>query len=207
MGYYKHEKVAFQAINDRPIDVHFAGSIYASSEKYKNPLAKFFKALITSPRNYARQKLVAVLTEIQGKYPRFSITNRCFNGFAKGLNRYEYSLEMMHTKICLAPRGSSLETYRLFEAMRSGCIVIADIQPQKWYYDTVPAIFVEDWSELENIVTSLLDDPNQLKTLSDQSLLWWQHEASPSAVASYIYDGLNLENRATSAQYIDLTTF
>ena len=195
LGYYKHEKVPFQDIHSRPIDVHFAGSIYASSEKYKNPIAKFFKALITSPRNYARQKLVTALSEIQVKYPQWSIVNRCFNGFAKGLNRYEYSLEMMHTKICLAPRGSSLETYRLFEALRSGCVVIADKQPKKWYYDTVPAIFVDDWSELESIVTDLLNDPKELKILSEQSLLWWQHQASPSAVASYICDEFNIESK------------
>jgi hypothetical protein len=193
LGYYKHEKVPFQDILERPIDVHFAGSIYATGEKYKNPIAKFLKGWITSPRNYARQKLVTALNDIQTKYPQFSIVNRCFNGFAKGLNRYEYSLEMMHTKICLAPRGSSLETYRLFEAMRSGCVVIADLQPQKWYYDTVPAIFVEDWSKLESIVTDLLNDPKALKTLSEQSLLWWQHEASPSSAAAYLYDELNLE--------------
>ena len=85
------------------------------------------------------------------------------------------------------------ETYRLFEALRSGCVVIADKQPKKWYYDTVPAIFVEDWSELESIVTDLLNDPKELKILSEQSLLWWQHQASPSAVASYICDEFNFE--------------
>jgi hypothetical protein len=192
LGYYKHEKVPFQDIMERPIDVHFAGSIYATGEKYKNPIAKFFKALITSPRNYARQKLVTALGEIQVKYPQFNIINRCFNGFAKGLNRYEYSLEMMHTKICLAPRGSSLETYRLFEAMRSGCVVIADKQPQKWYYDTVPAVFVEDWSELEKIIMHILNDPQELKMLSEQSLLWWKSEAAPMAVATYIFEMLNV---------------
>jgi Glycosyl transferases group 1 len=207
LGYYKHEKVPFKSINDRPIDVHFAGSIYATGEKYKNPIAKFLKGFITSPRNYARQKLVTALTAIQVKYPQFSIVNRCFNGFAKGLNRYEYSLEMMHTKICLAPRGSSLETYRLFEAMRFGCVVIADKQPQKWYYDTVPAIFVEDWSELESIVTNLLEDPKQLNTLSQQSLLWWKSEAAPYAVATYIFDEINLENGVKPSVYSDSTTF
>jgi hypothetical protein len=188
LGYYKHEKVPFQAILDRPIDVHFAGSIYATGEKYNNPVAKFFKSLITSPRNYARQKLVAVLSKIQEKYPHWNSVNRCFNGFAKGLNRYEYSLEMMHTKICLAPRGSSLETYRLFEAMRSGCVVIADKQPQKWYYNTVPAIVVEDWSELENILQPLLNDPYRLQILSNQSLEWWHNTVSPKAVATYVFD-------------------
>jgi hypothetical protein len=186
LGYYKHEAVPSKNINDRPIDLHFAGSIYASGEKYTNPVAKFFKKWMTSPRNYARQKLVEQLTHFQAENPRFSIVNRLLDGFAKGLNRYEYSLEMMDTKICLAPRGSSLETYRLFEAMRSGCVVVADRLPQQWYYEGVPAIFVDDWSELQSVVATLLNDPARLQDLSEKALAWWKSVASPVAVAKRI---------------------
>ncbi len=186
MGYFKHEIVPFKAINDRPIDLHFAGSIYATGEKYTNHVAKFFKKWMTSPRNYARQQLSACLTEFQAKRPGLSIVNRILDGFAKGLNRYEYSLEMMDTKVCLAPRGSSLETYRLFEAMRTGCVVVADKLPQQWFYEGAPALYVEDWSELESVVAPLLNDPARLQDLSEKSLAWWKQVASPLAVAKRI---------------------
>ncbi len=186
MGYYKHEIVPFKNMDERPIDLHFAGSIYATGEKYTNPVAKFFKQWMTSPRNYARQQLSESLKAFQSKYTKLSIINRILDGFAKGLNRYEYSAEMMDTKICLAPRGSSLETYRLFEAMRSGCVVIADRLPQQWFYQTVPAILVDDWSELESVVAPLLADPKRLAALSEQSVAWWKEVASPKAVANRI---------------------
>jgi hypothetical protein len=35
-----------------------------------------------------------------------------------------YTEIMADTKIALAPRRSSVETYRFFEAMRQGCVVI-----------------------------------------------------------------------------------
>jgi Glycosyl transferases group 1 len=197
MGYFKHETVAAKNINDRPIDLHFAGSIYATGEKYTNPLAKFFKKWMTSPRNYARQQLSERLTVFQQKNPGLSIVNRILDGFAKGLNRYEYSLEMMDTKVCLSPRGSSLETYRLFEAMRSGCVVVADKLPQQWFYEGVPALFVEDWNELEGVVAPLLNDPAKLQMLSQQSLAWWKEVASPQAVAKRVVQEL-ISNETSS---------
>ena len=194
LGYYKHEKVAFKNFADRSIDVHFAGSIYASSEKYTNPIAKFFKALITSPRNYARGKLVETLPKVAERHPSVKITNRCFTGFGQGLSRTEYSEELMDTKICLVPRGSSLETYRLFEAMRSGCIVVADRQPQKWVYDNLPVVFLDDWSDLENTLMPLVNDSKRMQELHEKSLTWWSKIASPQAAAKHIFKEMAFPN-------------
>ena len=188
LGYYKHEKVAYKDLDERTIAVHFAGSIYASSEKYKNPIAKFFKALITSPRNFARGKLVETLPQVAHRHPSVKITHHCFKGFGEGLSRHDYSLDLMNTKICLAPRGSSLETYRLFEAMRSGCIVIADRQPRKWCYENLPVVFIDDWTDLENTLMPLLNDPIRMRELHEKTLNWWSEIASPQAAAQHIFE-------------------
>lgn len=186
LGYYKHEKTPFIPIEDRPTDVHFAGSIYADASKTANPLARFFKNLITSPRNYARRKLVESLSAVQAKYPEFSITNRFLAQFGAGLSRREYSAELDSTKVCLIPRGSSLDTYRLCEAMRSGCVMIADRLPRRWCYDGIPVLFVDDWSELESMLVPLLRDPIRLRDLHQRTLAWWHDHCSPAAVAAHL---------------------
>lgn len=199
LGYYKHEKVPYKNFDERTNEVHFAGSIYASSEKYKNPIAKFFKALITSPRNFARGKLVENLSQIQQAYPSVKITHHCFKGFGEGLSRKAYSEELMNTKICLAPRGSSLETYRLFEAMRSGCVVIADRQPRKWCYENLPVVFIDDWSDLENTLLLLLNDQKRLSDLHQKTLNWWSEIASPQAAAKHIFSEMSFSNQPSKS--------
>ncbi len=59
-----------------------------------------------------------------------------------------YTEIMADTKIALAPRGSSVETYRFFEAMRQGCVVICDRLPPHWFYVGCPAIQIEDSGDL-----------------------------------------------------------
>ena len=199
LGYYKHEKVPYKNFDERTNEVHFAGSIYASSEKYKNPIAKFFKALITSPRNFARGKLVENLSQIQQAYPSVKITHHCFKGFGEGLSRKAYSEELMNTKICLAPRGSSLETYRLFEAMRSGCVVIADRQPRKWCYENLPVVFIDDWSDLENTLLLLLNDQKRLSDLHQKTLNWWSEVASPQAAAKHVFSEMSFSNQPSKS--------
>lgn len=199
LGYYRHEKVAYKNFDERAIDVHFAGSIYASSEKYKNPIAKFFKALITSPRNFARGKLVESLSQIQKAYPSVNITHHCFKGFGEGLSRKAYSEELMNTKICLAPRGSSLETYRLFEAMRSGCVVIADRQPKKWCYENLPVVFIDDWSDLESTLLTLQNDPKRLFDLHQKTLNWWSEIAAPQAAAQHVFKEMSFAHQPSES--------
>src|SRR6202000_1779185 len=60
-----------------------------------------------------------------------------------------YTEIMADTKITLAPRGSSVETYRFFEAMRQGCVVICDRLPPHWFYDGCRALQIDDGGTLE----------------------------------------------------------
>jgi hypothetical protein len=97
-----------------------------------------------------------------------------------------YTEIMADTKIALAPRGSSVETYRFFEAMRQGCIVICDRLPPHWFYVGCPAIQIGDWGDLEAEVKALSADPERLKDLHRRSLAWWDEKLSERAVAQVI---------------------
>jgi hypothetical protein len=97
-----------------------------------------------------------------------------------------YTEIMADTKIALAPRGSSAETYRFFEAMRQGCVVICDRLPPHWFYVGCPAIQIGDWSNLETEVKALSADPERLMDLHRRSLAWWNEKLSEHAVAQVI---------------------
>jgi hypothetical protein len=97
-----------------------------------------------------------------------------------------YTEIMADTRIALAPRGSSVETYRFFEAMRQGCVVICDRLPPHWFYLGCPAVQIDDWGNLEAEVKALSADPERLKDLHRRSLAWWDEKLSERAIAHAI---------------------
>jgi len=107
------------------------------------------------------------------------------------LDAETYSAHMMNTKICLVPRGTSPETFRFFEALRYGCIPVTEVLPSRWFYDGAPALIVDDWSELGDLVTDLLTTPERLEELHADALDWWHRVCSEAAVGRYVADILN----------------
>ena len=68
-------------------------------------------------------------------------------------------------KICLVPRGDTLETYRFFEAARAGSVIVSERLPSTWFYDDAPAMQLSDARE----VFSMLDGAGFL----DQRQIAW----------------------------------
>ena len=46
----------------------------------------------------------------------------------------------MDARVCLAPRGASVETFRVLEGLRAGCVVVGERLPGHWFYDGAPVI-------------------------------------------------------------------
>jgi hypothetical protein len=105
-----------------------------------------------------------------------------------------YTEIMADTKIALTPRGSSVETYRLFEAMRQGCVVICDRLLPHWFYVGCPAVQIDDWGNLGAEVKALAADPERLADLHRRSLAWWEEKLSERAVAQVIARCLGAPN-------------
>lgn len=97
-----------------------------------------------------------------------------------------YSAHMMNARICLAPRGTSPETFRYFEGLRAGCIVITDTMPDHWFYADSPAVEIDDWRTLGEVVLSVLRDPDRLQDMHEKSLQWWDERCSETALAAFI---------------------
>jgi hypothetical protein len=97
-----------------------------------------------------------------------------------------YSELLAQTRICLVPRGNSPETFRFFEALRAGCIVICEAMPDHWFYRGAPVMRVRRWSELEAVIVPLLANPEEMERLHVASLEWWRSRCSEDAVGRYL---------------------
>lgn len=124
------------------------------------------------------------------KYPRDYYQ---FNdGFNNGLDGEDYNFILRNTKIALCPKGwVNTETFRLYEAMKWGCVVISEELPDRSYYKDIPIIKVKDWREGLKISNELINNKTKLEEMSKKTLQYYKDNLSPQATANLIVDKLN----------------
>ncbi len=183
LGYARQTDLPGKPFESRRYPVGFLGSIENREYSRFSP-----KKLVASPKVIARSQMAASLEKIAKAAPGavFYGTTASFSESTMTGAGDRYTEIMADTKIALAPRGSSVETYRFFEAMRQGCVVICDRLPPHWFYADSPAIQIDDWGSLETEVKTLLADPERLGDLHRKSLAWWDEKLSECAVARMI---------------------
>lgn len=183
-GYYRLPKRdTVTPINNRSIDASFTGSI--DHKKVLGGLVKTAKVL-------SRERMVSVVNQWK-QNKAFNIDVKLSSYFPKAADKPEhddYPEILMDTKICLSPRGTHLETYRLCEGMYYGCVVISEEQPDHWFANESPAIIVKNWNELPSLLDDLLNNPEKLAKHQQASLDYWEHSLSPKAVAKYLTNTL-----------------
>jgi hypothetical protein len=187
LGYAQQTDEPGKDFETRRYTVGFLGSV---ENKERVPLS--LHALLGTPKLIARTRMIEGLQRLTAADPErvfFGTTGSFTDSIKTGGERY--SEIMADTKIALAPRGSSVETYRFFEAMRQGCVVICDRLPPHWFYQGCPAIQIDDWSNLEAEVKALSADPERLLDLHRRSLTWWDTKLSERAVAEVVAARLN----------------
>jgi hypothetical protein len=138
--------------------------------------------------------MIENLMLLQSKYPDANIELFLIDKFLHGSSKISsdsYSTDMMNTKICLVPRGTSFETFRFFEGLRYGCIVITEILPKYWFYEDSPAIYIKDWSQLDDVLIELISSPETMIERHQASLSWWDSKCSENAVGDYMAEKLN----------------
>ena len=187
-GYCNSENLPIKPILDRRCDVFFDGSII--QHVYPMWSLRYWSK---TPKAYARQEMATYLERFKTNNPQFQVDFAVSVGYvgATKNDQSSYSRDLMNAKICLAPRGTTLETYRLMEAMRYGCVIIVESLPSRWFYNGAPIIQIGSWQNLEPVLTSLLSDPQLLQTLHEQTLEWWESKCSEKAVGRFITDQIN----------------
>ena len=139
--------------------------------------------------------MVMALDELKQRLPHEPITTLAQPGFPDlhpsrdreaRLLTQSYSELVAQTRVCLVPRGNSPETFRFFEALRAGCVVVCESLPDYWFYRGAPVLKVRRWSELSDVLTALLADTAELERLHSASVDWWRSRCSEEALGQYM---------------------
>jgi len=116
------------------------------------------------------------------------IFNKNFKG---GYSLTEYGEILSESKIVLSPMGfNSSECFRLYEAMRAGCVIISEELPPVLFYHNSPIIQVSNWNDGIKIAGELISDIKKMEVLQQKTLNWWESVCSEKATASYIFNKL-----------------
>ena len=193
LGYGNQLELPIRPVEERSIDLFFAGSV-EHGQAPPGSLGHW----IQSPKTLARQAMIDALQSVKRTRPDLNVVHSTPTSFAWNAIHYGtdagrdvldaegYSARMMNAKICLVPRGTSLETFRYFEALRYGCILVTEPLPSRWFYDGAPVYSVDDWHELPALVDRLLADPVLLDQKHVEALAWWENVCSPEALGRFM---------------------
>jgi hypothetical protein len=162
---------------ERPTDVFFAGSVEPG------------RSFTVRPRLAARRQMLAALAIAQRRCPGLRVDCTRSGPFANPqdmLSASTYTARLMQAKIALCPRGNFDETFRLVEAAKAGCVAIVERLPKRWYNRDSPAVQLDRWSSLPEVLEELLADGQGLARRSDQMRAWWTENLSERAGADFI---------------------
>lgn len=199
LGYYKQLEIPVKDLESRTYDLFFAGSIFNDTYP-KNSLKYWITRWVQPPKTISRKQMIFNANALKQKRPDLNIELSTTSGFFSENNpdAKRYSEEIMNAKICLTPRGTSFETYRFFEAVRYGCIVLTEALPSRWFYDGSPAIKIKNWQYLEQILEELLDNKELMYKKHQETLMWWRNKCSPEATGQFIVEKLHTLINATA---------
>ena len=192
IGYHKEvTHLPIVPINERSINVFFSGTM-----KWDSRLS-FYKEL--SPLRFLPDRLFFRLSQ---KFKRYYPTDcseifhdskiNFTSGFATGIPGNEYAHILYNSKIVLCPQGcTSSETFRHYEAMRAGCIIITSDLPDTKFYKNAPFIILKDWKKIKSTVRTLLMQRDKMQELHLATLDWWEEKCNEGAVAKYMTRTIN----------------
>lgn len=181
LGYANGDQNSFVPFNKRKINVFFIGQLGRSRIKFYKHLAN---------KKFIPDNLLLLFK----KYLKKDFSNLYKDSFIKfttnfsgGLNIEQYNELLNNSKIVVCPYGAvTEETFRHYEAMRAGCVVITLRMPEVFPYKNSPIIQLNNWQELNKTITHLLNNPSLLIDLHNNTINWWKEKCSEESVAKYI---------------------
>jgi hypothetical protein len=181
LGTYNQLELPMVAIDQRQTDVFFAGSIEHGRS--------FVDRL--SPKARSRSDMLRATIRLERRRPDLRFDVRVNRGFEASVaaSPQEYSRALMDSRVCLAPRGTSPETFRVFEGLRAGCVVVAERLPRHWFYDGASLLQLDRWSALEEI--GLFSDLAQMRRRHEEAQTWFRDRCSEAAVGKFLADRLD----------------
>jgi hypothetical protein len=169
LGYHNQVELPIVPIEQRSTFAFFAGSV---DEPHRR---------LPSAKTASRRRMIAAARRFDAA-PTVLRTTASF-GASSDEDPVAYSAALMDSAICLCPRGGSVETFRWFEAMRAGCVVVCETMPPFWFYEGSPAIELRDWDRLPALLERLHADRDELHARHAASLAWWRDGCGERALA------------------------
>lgn len=177
--------------SERMYDITFCGCLNSNRVSLASKITGIGIKWIAFGLTHAKKHTLQLLSVYSRmKHPgHFYHFNPDFN---KGFDTQFFNYTLSHSKIALCPKGwVNAETFRLFEAMRLGCVVICENLPDRWYYKGIPAIQIGDWNTGYEEALRLLEQPEELQRLSKASMDFYNSKLSGIAAAKHIIKQLN----------------
>jgi glycosyl transferase family 1 len=168
LGLVRPIDVAVRPMSERDLEVAFMGSVEEDHRRLR------------------RAKSISRSTMLEAVPAGAHIRTTGSFGASLEADAAAYAEELGRTKVLLAPRGGSVETFRFYEGMLAGCVVVTEPLPPFWFYEGSPAVVVRDWRSLPDVLDRLLRDPEGLRRRQDAALRWWDERLSPRAVGRYM---------------------
>ena len=178
LGTYHLIDTPFVPIDERPVDVFFAGTAPKLGRGSPRPSVA------------ARLQLRDAIRAAEVALPTWRFEHTLTRTDRVSYDAAEYSRRMMNARIIPCPRGNFDETFRLLEAAKSGCVIITEPLPKRWYYRNAPVIQISGWSELPATLQALACDPERIRELAVQTRHWWDNCVSEQAIARYFVEQL-----------------
>lgn len=192
------QELTMKKISERPYSYFFSGGISHKTDRG-------YRKIIGGPKIYSRQALVEAIDKLEAKYPELA-SNRAIVvhknvGTGALKDNDAYAQRMMDSKVCLAPRGTVADTWRFFEGLKSGSVVITNPLPDEWYYRDAPVIQLDCWKDLEDVLIPLLANEAKLEEIHENAVKYWNSVCGEEAVGRYLAralreSGLNVNNAA-----------
>lgn len=194
LGYHQDVPLLpMRPINDRIFNVFFSGNL----NRNRISLYKELSTLRIVP-NYLYERTIVRIMNIMPKDRSKSFISSYIqftDGFRKGITGKDYASILQNSKIAICPPGfHSHETFRHFEAMRAGCIVVTKELPDTCFYKNSPFVILKNWNELRPTITQLLKDPQRMRDIHLKTLDWWANVCSENAVANYMVDKIKQQS-------------
>lgn len=183
VGWSNLTDLPLKPFDERETAAFFAGSIENQDYGRLAP-ARY----VGTPKQVARSEMMKAVESFGASHPETRLRLRVTSDYWASMNddASTYAEALMDARICLAPRGTTVETYRVFEGLRYGCVVICDPLPRTWYYEGAPVIELPRWKDLPALLERLLADEEALQQRHEAGLRFYEDRLSERAVGRFV---------------------
>jgi hypothetical protein len=96
-----------------------------------------------------------------------------------GLSSTDYTDSMLNSMFIPCPRGMNYETFRLYEALESGCIplVLKTQENEEWFRwvsHKIPLLPITSWSDAVRLMTTLMTNQRRIEVYREELLKGWK---------------------------------